>query len=549
MEPEFVFSGGAAGVNEQRAALSEKLLSTDNDNSIDFGDAATSRTLHHHQHHTLPESLIVDSGEQVLSNSGNGIVGEKQPNQYRDVWAVILFGVSQIILLYFSLFWGISALDSWMSNSKHDHSDTDHTDHAHNGGSSFIGIVWLVISCGLAAFFISGAALGILLRVAQQLIQICLMATVASSVVLTAFFISQRLWYATVGAMVFCAATAMYAWSVWRRIPFAAANLQVAITAIQANGGLVITAVGVTVAINWLWTILWGLAWIGIYDHSMKCSGAPDKESSGEHDSDCIGHMNVLSMMALVLIYMWTMEVGKQVMHVTTAGVVGTFWFAPDDAGTYCSPAVTDSLLRATTFSFGSICFGSLLTSIVQGFHAIVVALRQAQAGRGRSELLLCVLECITSFLDRLVTYFNQWSFVYIGLYGYDYLTAGKKVTELLLDRGWTAVINDNLVVRVLTLVSLMVGASTGVVGLLIVSVRPSWVAEWGSSGTALAFFLPAMIGIAMSHVMMSVVVSAVDTVVVAFAEAPLEFERNHPGLSSQLVAAWRLVYPEEYLR
>jgi hypothetical protein len=45
----------------------------------------------------------------------------------------------------------------------------------------------------------------------------------------------------------------------------------------------------------------------------------------------------------------------------------------------------------------------------------------------------------------------------------------------------------------------------------------------------------------------MSVVLSANNTVLVAFAEAPLEFERSHPGLYAQMVYAWRAVYPEEF--
>jgi hypothetical protein len=39
---------------------------------------------------------------------------------------------------------------------------------------------------------------------------------------------------------------------------------------------------------------------------------------------------------------------------------------------------------------------------------------------------------------------------------------------------------------------------------------------------------------------------SAVDTVIVSFAEAPEEFETNHPALCQQMMTAWRQVYPEE---
>jgi hypothetical protein len=138
---------------------------------------------------------------------------------------------------------------------------------------------------------------------------------------------------------------------------------------------------------------------------------------------------------------------------------------------------------------------------------------------------------------------------VYVGLYGYDYLTAGKKTMQLFAERGWTAIINDNLVLRVLSLVSLVIGALTGCVGLLLASAVPMWVEGFGGASIIVAFFIPALLGTAMAYILMSVVASAVDTVVVAFAEAPMEFERNHPGLSAQLVDAWREVYPEEFAR
>lgn len=46
----------------------------------------------------------------------------------------------------------------------------------------------------------------------------------------------------------------------------------------------------------------------------------------------------------------------------------------------------------------------------------------------------------------------------------------------------------------------------------------------------------------------MSVVSSAVDTVIVCFAEAPNEFRSNHSLLSDQMVRAWRRTYPQEFV-
>jgi biotin transporter BioY len=136
---------------------------------------------------------------------------------------------------------------------------------------------------------------------------------------------------------------------------------------------------------------------------------------------------------------------------------------------------------------------------------------------------------------------------VYVGLYGYDYLTAGKRVVSLFQQRGWTTIINDDLVSRVLTLFNIVLALLTGCFGLWLNSVKPSWLDEFGSSAIFVAFGLPFIVGWALSNILTSVVASAVDTVVVGFAEAPMEFERNHPGLYTAMISAWQEVYPEEF--
>jgi hypothetical protein len=115
------------------------------------------------------------------------------------------------------------------------------------------------------------------------------------------------------------------------------------------------------------------------------------------------------------------------------------------------------------------------------------------------------------------------------------------------MERGWTIIINDNLVLRVLGLMSVLMGFLTGCFGLIIASIKSSWLEDFGNSAASVAFCIPFLIGAAVAYVLMSVVASAIDTVLVAFAEGPLDFERNHPGLYTQMITAWRQVYPEEF--
>ena len=108
-------------------------------------------------------------------------------------------------------------------------------------------------------------------------------------------------------------------------------------------------------------------------------------------------------------------------------------------------------------------------------------------------------------------------------------------------------------------------GLAIGHVGLGFATWHPSWVAAWSnaegddstnggddnptasSASLMVAFFVSLLVGTAVGHLLLSVVASAVDTVLVAWAEAPLELERHYPGLYAAQVAAWRQAYPQEF--
>ena len=268
--------------------------------------------------------------------------------------------------------------------------------------------------------------------------------------------------------------------------------------------------------------------------------------------------MTTLVAVLLLLSYSWTTTVLRNILSVTVAGVVGTWWFAPEDASQYCSPAIYDSWMRASTYSLGSICLGSLLAAVLQVLHQIVHSLRRRATdthGGLSHSFLLCVLDCLASFLQRLVAYFNQYAMVYIGLYGYDYLTAGKRAYELFHNRGWTMILQDDLVTRVMLWMSLVLAGGTAVVGVVLATLwQPlRW---WTSTETAdgssavwhhatVAAGVTFVLGWALAQLLLSVVASAVDTILVTFAEAPLDLERNHPGLHRLMVTTWQQAYPD----
>lgn len=266
----------------------------------------------------------------------------------------------------------------------------------------------------------------------------------------------------------------------------------------------------------------------------------------------------------MLLSFFWTIQVVQNIFHTTIAGVVGTWWFDPEEAQSAaargdggccsccgCSPAIYNSLHRSIIYSFGSICFGSLLVGIVQVLQFIVRfgrGQRDQQRRRFRqqrrieaTDFMFCLLQYLVDALEHLLEYFNTWAFVYVGLYGYDYWTAGKEVAALFKARGWSVIINDQLIARSLSMMSLLIGLITGLVGVLLGLVF------LGPFGAVPAFFLGAILGGASSGILFGVVTSAVNTVVVCFAASPNQLRINHdPELSHDLIEAWRKAYPQD---
>ena len=122
-------------------------------------------------------------------------------------------------------------------------------------------------------------------------------------------------------------------------------------------------------------------------------------------------------------------------------------------------------------------------------------------------------------------------------------MEAGKNVFTLFQNRGWDAIIADDLISNVLLLVSLVVG---GVIGALavILEVSTDLYEDAGGNAKAVAFFLGFLIGLVVCSVCLSTVGSGVNAIIVLFAEAPAEFQQNHPQLSEQMRSAWAMVYP-----
>ena len=141
-----------------------------------------------------------------------------------------------------------------------------------------------------------------------------------------------------------------------------------------------------------------------------------------------------------------------------------------------CSSALRSSLKRNLMQSFGSICIGSLILDPCVFYHRICNFLHLAKSKISSKPTKTSqkdpdnhVMNSACTSEDNVVCRnINRWSYTYIGLYGYKFSESGCKASELFKARGWAHVVSDDLILTLLTISSLVTGASTACMGLIV---------------------------------------------------------------------------------
>lgn len=388
----------------------------------------------------------------------------------------------------------------------------------------------------------TGVTFPIMICIPELLIKASLIAMLGLSLALVVFSFLYKNISGGVLGVIFFSIFCCYAKAAWPRIPFASVNLLTACTAIRKNAGVVFVAYSFVV-LAFAWTLLWSVSLMGVWDQVIS-SGSGQADVAGGQVNYTENSFNYGYLFLLFLSYFFTHQVIQNTTHVTVAGTVGAWWFSPDDATSCCSSGTTGSLIRALTTSFGSICFGSLLVAILQSLKALANSARDNE-----NQLVMCLLDCFLSCLESILEFFNKWAFVYVGLYGYSYIEAGRNVISLFKNRGWDAIIADDLVSNVFFFLSLCVGGVCAAIGY--VSFNESSPEGWFDNSpnpesiSVTCAVLGFVAGLFLSSIMMSTIASAVNTVIVCFAEGPAEFEANHPELSRKMRETWIEFYPD----
>lgn len=335
-------------------------------------------------------------------------------------------------------------------------------------------VIGIAVGMAVVSLVLALLLVKLITAAARFMINFVLWFNVGLSVAVAAYgFVIGNLFLGIIGAII-ALLNLCYARAVQHRIPFAVANLKVAEKAISKHKTTYLIAIIFTI-VQIAWVAVWALALLGVAnnmstDSNTSSTGYLEDGATCSSSSQCISNScklyssgrkcaNTTSQFFkssastyvvyffMLISFYWGLQVFKNIAHVTVSGTVATFWYNSESAG-----ATGSSLKRATTTSFGSICFGSLLVAILQALRAL------AESQREEGSFLGCICECILGCLQSLMEYFNRWAFVYVGIYGYKFTQAGKAVIELFHQRGFDAIINDDLIGNVLSFGALGVG-------------------------------------------------------------------------------------------
>lgn len=131
-----------------------------------------------------------------------------------------------------------------------------------------------------------------------------------------------------------------------------------------------------------------------------------------------------------------------------------------------------------------------------------------------------------------------RYAFCYISMYDYSFMDASRAVSSLFLQRGWSAIVNDDIIDAVLLLGHFVIAILCCLFGYLYaVKVRAS------GANVLLTTMFGFFCGYLMSSVLLKNISSAVSTIYVCFCECPDAFQRSHPEAFISLDNAWQLIY------
>jgi len=224
----------------------------------------------------------------------------------------------------------------------------------------------------------------------------------------------------------------------------------------------------------------------------------------------------------------WTTQVIGNVVQTTIAGVYASYYFLHGTGQSMGHPT-TASLKRAMSYSFGSICFGSLIVAMIQFVRYGLRHLFEKDSLAGM------IIDCIIGIIEDLVEYFNYYAYTQIAIYGKSYIDAAKDTWNLIKTRGVDAILNDNLVGTCTGLCSLAIGFCS----FFVVFLMSLLVYRQLPQVALLIGIIVAIVCLLIPMVCFEIVNAGTTATFVCLAEDPAALQRSKPELYREIISRY----------
>lgn len=473
-----------------------------------------------------PEPFLkILARQQNVEKLCKNAIGTKQPTSCRDIPFAILFMLHLIAILILGKIF-IPMAFGHIHFLKNESLATEEMLGMH---FAYANVLTLMLVSGVISMIISLMALSLMTAAPDRFIPMALYLSIALSFLwaIVGGLRSQQHNFVPLTGLCAFGGTVAYTFTVWENIPFESANLYTALKAIRSTRCIVGLAVAFQLFIL-TWAMLFLLIFIGMYDF-FKDRPVDPKAKIG-----CYIYLG--------LSFHWTMQILVHIMQACISGYINRWWFKQHMNSSEKLDAIGESLVHPTVHSFGSICFGSMFVGISKLLRKIVEPIRP-NGDDAPLRLFVLFQEVIVSCIDNMYFMFHEFAFVYVGMYGYNFLEAGKKANSLFKKRGWTEIVYDDLLENLLTIVSLVIGGTCGWISVIIEGLVDIPLIST-EKPAMVAFGIGFVLGVVLSNMLFSVITSSVHAVLCCFAGNPVEFQNNHPICSHKMREAWRESWP-----
>ncbi|KAI3405368.1 PNS1 [Candida oxycetoniae] len=385
------------------------------------------------------------------------------------------------------------------------------------------------------------AALGILFirAYAKLFIYVACILNVVLSIGTAIFYFVEHYYSAAIVFLIFGLFAAWCYWASRRRIPLSATILRIVVDVMKMYPSTLITAfIGLVISTGF--GALFSVVIIGTY---VKYKPNEDNTGCSVGGGSCSQGKLVGVLVFVFFAGYYISEVIKNVIHVVIAGIYGTWYYMSNsDQGAPRHPALS-SFKRAMTYCFGSICFGSLIVTIIQLIRQLLNIIRSQFVDSWGGQCVLLIINFIVSFINWIVQYFNKYAYSFVALYGKSYIRSAKDTFDLFRFKGIDVLVNDMFITNALNFYTLFVAYLSSLLAYLYLKfTKPGYNENGDYYAPVVAFTF--LISMQITNITLSVIQSGVATFFVCLSKDPEVLQMSQ---RAELFNEIQNNYPEVY--